>query len=120
VALLIDVPPEVTKAIARTPITTRQWIEVNLRYELTSNGRTAFTLRPRTMQDITQLRRITVEQLIRISEDDPASFNRLADAIQEVVTTASRASAVLAPFPTQGNGPSDILEDGAFPSNMYA
>jgi len=120
VTVLIEIPTEVTAAIARQSAPMKRRIEVNLRTELASNGRTAFTLRPAAMTDIEQLRRITVEQLMKVSEDDPSSFNRLADAIQEVVTTAARASAVLTPFLPTEEGAQHGPDDLGFPSNMYA
>lgn len=91
-----------------------------LRLHLLAHARNSFSLSPEGVREAEHLNRLVVEQLIRVSRDDPASFNRFADAIQEVVAGTARAMAFLGTLveetdhgPDRGKGPTT-------PSGMYA
>jgi len=119
VMVIVDIPRALVEKVSSMPEPIQSRLECNLRIELTSNARTAYTLRPSQAQHLSSLRRMTVEQLIRVSGDDPSSFNRLVDAIQEVVTTATRASSVLTPFLPKDDEESAGLSEDDAPLGMY-
>ncbi len=57
---------------------------------------------------------------MRLSPDDPSSFNRFADAIQEVANAAARATSFLGRFVDNGGARSAGPDSGAAPAGMYA
>jgi len=118
--LLMDIPKDIADRIHRYPGHVQKRVLAALRYELLSHARTAFALRPEPLGSIAELQRIRVEQLVRISEDDPSSFNRYSDAIQEIVTTTARVFSVLAPVLPTGGDAHRADGDKAAPSSMYA
>ena len=119
VFILMDIPDELVVEIAKLPSEYQKRLEVNLRGALLSHGRTAFALWPIRLRSIGELRRISIEQTLRISEEDPSSFNRYADAIQEVVTTTARVSKVLAPLFASGGDSGGTSADKGVPPGMY-
>lgn len=116
---LMDIPEELTARIRTMSSHLQRRLEVGLQRELVSLGRTAFTFRPLPLESIAHLQRISVSQLIRISSGDLSSFNRYADAIQEVVTAIARAASILVPILSVKGESSGTSGDRAVPTGMY-
>lgn len=116
---LMDLPEELTTRMRAMSSQLQRRLEVGLQRELVSLGRTAFTFRPLPLESIVHLQRISVSQLIRISSGDPSSFNRFADAIQEVVTSIARAASILAPILSVSGETIGTSVERTVPPGMY-
>jgi len=88
VSINITIPDEVRKKIKTIDKDTAQKILMSLQNQLLSNARTAFMMNPNKFENLSEITNISIQQRIKISLKDPSSFNRFADAIQEVVTVA--------------------------------
>ena len=78
---------------------------------LSENPRLGWALNPPTTATIGDLEGIRLTETFQVSESEVQSFNRFADAVQEVITAAARASAVFGQLmlgagqPAQGQEP---------------
>lgn len=79
-----------------------------------------FRFPPKGVREAAHLDRLVVEQLIRVSRDDPGSFNRFVDAIQEVVSGTARAMAFLGSLVEETDSGPDRGKGPTTPSGMYA
>jgi hypothetical protein len=85
------VPDAVRKKPGDLTLEDKQRLLIILRGELSSNSRTGFSFIPQNFGSVDQLEAFSVEQLLKVSEDDVSSFNRFCDALQETITTAVKA-----------------------------
>jgi len=120
VFILIEIPSELRKKISELPKETQLKLQMGLRHELLSNARTGFAFIPPKMESMASLEKIVIEQLLRISKDSTASFNRYSDAIQEVVTTAVRAMSILGILLMTESASTGTSGDKGVPPGMYA
>lgn len=94
----VQVTSEVRKKLSGLPPEDKPRVLITLRGELASNSRTGYAYHPPNLTTIDQLEGFVAEQLLKISKDNIGSFNRLCDAIQEVVTVATKGIAILGLF----------------------
>jgi hypothetical protein len=94
----VRIPDQVRKKLAALASEDKQRVLIALRGELSSNGRIGFSYFPAKFSSLEQLEAFSVEQLLKISEDDISCFNRFCDALQEVATITLNASAVFGVF----------------------
>ena len=120
VFLLVEISAEAKARIASLPPPIQERGLRTLRHQLLSQTRCAFALSPSEPRTILAVDRIAVEQLIRITKDDPGSFNRYADAIQETVNAAVRAFWFLGALVTEGDLGDGRTVKGPPPAGMYA
>lgn len=89
-----------------------------LKQALMANPRLAWAFGPSTATLIEQIQEIQLMQRFRVKEDDASTFNRFADALQEVATvqTAVRElfSATLGTPPPARRKPTDIDASSAY------
>lgn len=115
----VDLPDEFRNRLATLDVETQEKLLLTVEHALLSYGRTGFNLDPPSPRLISEVKRFTVEQTVRLSKGDSSSFNRYGDAIQEVVTAAVRVVVFLQPAsqpPTTSEGTADAKP----PSGMYA
>jgi len=93
---IADVDQQMRDKLSRLGSAVQQRVLVTLTNELLSSPRTGYTLFPLGLTSIADLERISVEEVIAISNSDASSRNRLLDAIQEVVTVMVRGMRILA------------------------
>ncbi len=91
IVINIDVPEEVRKKIGAIDKDTAHKMLISLQNQLMSNARTAYMMNPNKFKNLSEVKTISIQQRIKISAKDSCSFNRFADAIQEVVTVAVKA-----------------------------
>lgn len=82
--------PEVTQAARALNHDNQERILILLKNALLDNQRVAWSLSPPTVTVIGDLTGIQLTQRFRVSEDDPATFNRFQDAYQELVAAQVR------------------------------
>lgn len=104
VSCVIPFPDDSKKQLSGLTPDERQKALFLLRAELMSNHRSGFQFVPRDVTDFGDVQGFTVDQIVRVAEDDPSCFNRLNDAVQEVVTVAFRAITVLGILIQAGGG----------------
>lgn len=93
VSLVVEISARTRADLARLPETAQRRIMGALRDQLLLQPRTNAFIDPPNAVSIAQVTRVAVEQVFRIGPKDPASFNRLADGIQEVSNAAVGAFA---------------------------
>lgn len=115
----INIPDEVKKISQKLEEELTERILFNLKRELSSHERTGFSLIPININKLSELEGFVVQQQIVISEKDPSSINRFADAIQEVVTVTARALLILNLLPRDetGQGEMGVITDNT--AGMY-
>jgi len=96
----------------------KQRLLLALRGELSSNTRNMFSYFPQMLTGLELLEAITVEQLLKISDESVTSFNRFCDAIQEVVTVAGKAAVILGLF-TPEDMPTTTATRSAAADSLY-
>jgi len=116
--ITIEIPKDIRKRLDNLDIAKQEKILLSLEHQLLSNARTAYRLEPQIVKKVSDLNKIIVEESIRISNKDKSSFNRFADAIQEVITVAVRAMFVFGIIPPEMSSvdPTKIKP----PEGMYA
>jgi hypothetical protein len=92
---LFPIPKEVRARLSALPGALQIKMLQALRRELLIHSRSAFGLAPPTVRDLATLEGFSIEQLLRVGDDDPSSFNRLADAIIEVTSDGLRGASVV-------------------------
>jgi hypothetical protein len=86
----MQIPDDVRKKLLALSSEAKQKVLIALSGELSSNSRTAYVFVPLDTRGIDDLQGFLVQQLLKISEQDVGSFNRLCDAVQEVVTVLGK------------------------------
>jgi hypothetical protein len=94
VYIQVKLPTEVRAKLATLAPEDKQRLLITFIGELSSNSRAGFSFIPQNLTSVEQLEIFTVAEVLKISEDDISSFNRFCDALQETVTTASKATRV--------------------------
>lgn len=108
--MIMDIPETVRTRLGHLKAPVQQKLLAAFRHALMANERTAFALAPPNLPKgyMSEVTRFAVEQVIRIDERDLSSFNRFADGIQEVITTALKAASLIQPLlqgTTEANDP---------------
>lgn len=93
-----QIPVDVRTKLAVLTDETKQKVLIALNGELSSSSRTGYSFHPSDARAINDIQGFLVQQLLRISENDISSFNRLCDSIQEVVTVLGKGIRVLGLF----------------------
>ena len=119
VALVVEFGPEVHDALAALPTPKQRRALQAVRSHLLQQQRTSFAIEPPGAVATAEVTRVAVEQVLRISRDDPSSFNRFADGLQEVAAAAAGALARLGAFVEEGANDRRGPRDPA-PPGMYA
>lgn len=91
---LVELQPDALEKVAKLGPDLQRRVFAAFRLQLMLDGRTGYALAPAGVKRMRDVRRVAVEQILKVDRDDPATFNRYADAIQEVVTTTVRAFSV--------------------------
>lgn len=101
--LMVNLPASLRATIGKLGADSRRQLSEAVFGALQSNPRSGYQLIPPGSQDLTDVQQFSLEQAVRVSENDAGTFNRLADAIQELVTgyvLAGRQIALFVKGPT--------------------
>jgi hypothetical protein len=115
---MVTLPAPLRTSIARLSDDAARDLFVGLRQALQSGDRTGYAILPPTMAGVRDVTGYYAEQVLRLDESDPGSFNRLLDAIQELVVVITRANGMfqtVVGIPTQGTQKQPV----SFPDPMY-
>jgi hypothetical protein len=91
---ILQIPPELRQTTQQLSNETQEQMLAVLRGALMENPRTGWTLFPPTVTRVGDLQAIQLNQLLKITGDESAAFNRLADAMQEVVTLTIKIGSI--------------------------
>lgn len=91
---VLQIPPELRQTTQQLSNETQEQMLAVLRGALMDNPRTGWTLFPSTVTRVGDLQAIQLNQLLKIIGDEASAFNRLADALQEVVTLTIRIGSI--------------------------
>lgn len=116
---LYDVPLEIRKKFEQVDEKTRLEAWIRLRAEISRSPRTAYYFAPEKITSISELSRVALEQRIRISEEDLASYNRFGDAVQEIRTMITQAVVFLGYFGPPGGVTSAYTSPSPPPTGMF-
>jgi len=105
VLAVITIPPELRQTIGRLPPEFQAKMQETLKLAFMDCPRVGWNLIPPTATLIGMVERFDLSENLRIVDSDVASFNRFADAIQEVVTLAVRGQQVYSTVFVGGPGP---------------
>ncbi len=119
VALIVEFSPEARDVFLALPDSTQVRALRAIRAQLVQQPRTSFAIEPREAVSIAEVTRVVVEQVFRISSEDPSSFNRFADALQEVSAASAGAFFRLGAFIEGASKDRPGPRDPA-PPEMYA
>ncbi len=86
---------------------------------LMSCPRIGYSLGPHGVTDARDVRQVVLDQTLQISENDPSSFNRFSDAIQETETVLLRASGFVKEFSQTVIGEPRYSSRTPAPSELY-
>ncbi|MCI4332603.1 MAG: hypothetical protein L3K01_02565 [Thermoplasmata archaeon] len=114
VAALLGVPPDFRTASSMLPADLRFQMLESVRQALMDCPRVGWTLLPQTTASIEQLEALQMLELMRLADGDVQSFNRFADAIQELVTMVVRVQSVFGALLAGGprsTGPSSAARE---------
>lgn len=114
-----DLPEELPARLLAAPPEERARFLSGLLEIVMSCPRVGYGFGPAGAGDVTELRRIVLDQTLQIAENDAASFNRFCDAIQETETLLLRAGAFLNGFLATSEGPPRYSSGSAPPSELY-
>lgn len=114
-----DLPQELPVRLAEVSVEERGRFLSGLLEIVMSCPRVGYGFGPAGAGDVTELRRIVLDQTIQIAENDAASFNRFCDAIQETETLLLRAGAFLGGFLATAEGPPRYSSGSKPPSELY-
>jgi hypothetical protein len=90
----IQVPEEVRSATSRLKATLQEEMLIALRQAISECPRVGWVMLPMTTAKIGDLKELRLDETFRISESELQSFNRFADALQELSTVVLKASGV--------------------------
>jgi hypothetical protein len=119
VSLAVEFAKEVRDTFGGLPRSAQLRALRAVRTRLFQQPRTSFSIDPPGAVSIVQVTRVVVEQTFRISEDDPSSFNRFAEGLQEVTAAAVGGFARLGAFMGGGSNDRPGPREPA-PAGMYA
>lgn len=90
----LNVPPQVRDATRKLKAKLQEEMLIALRQALSESPRVGWVLMPPTTARIGDLEQIRLTEAFRITAADPGTFNRFADAVQELATAALKAGGV--------------------------
>ena len=96
--VIANLPASMQAAAGRLGEETRRQLLDEVFAALQSNPRSGFQVVPEGATDFSQIQQISLEQVMRLEEGDPGSFNRLSDGVQELVTGLTRVTRRIANY----------------------
>ena len=105
---IVDIPPDSRARLRALSSDESSRMFMAFRLALMENPRSGFSFFPTDFKTIHEVQKFSLEQRFRVSESDTASFNRFADAIQELATGILRAAMVFGPM---GVGQTVVRQD---------
>jgi len=84
--MIANFPASLRAAVGRLGDDSRRQLFDGVVAALQSNPRSGYQMIPPNINDVSQMQQISLEQVFRVTDGDTASFNRLLDGIQELVT----------------------------------
>lgn len=94
----LTVPDQVRSGTAKLQKKLQEEMLIALRQALSDSPRLGWSLIPPTTTKISDLAQVRLSERLRLDESQVASFNRFADAIQEISTAAVRSGEVFGPL----------------------
>lgn len=107
---MAEFPPEGRAQLRRLTEADEGKLAAALKAALTQNPRSGFSFFPPDFRHLFELQRLALEQHLKISSEDVSTFNRFADAIQELCSGMMHAGLVVGSVMTTQTsvGPSDM------------
>lgn len=118
VSVAMPVHDAIRKKLSGLTPEDKQKVMIALRGELSSNSRGWYGYSPADATSLDQMQSFYVEQLLKVSKDDPSSFNRLCDAIQEVVGVAVKGLTILGFFAQPQSPPTSPVKPAS--TSLYS
>lgn len=101
---IVEMEQDAIDKVAKLSPDLQRRLYTAFRLQLMMHGRTGFSTFPPGARHLREIRRVAVEQVVRIEKGNTATYNRYADAIQEVITTTVRAFSVFGHLLSDGSG----------------
>lgn len=95
---ILEIPSESRSRLRMLDKPTKDKLLTALKLAIMQNERTGFSLFPEDIQSVDELQKFSLSQIVRLSESDTSSFNRFADAIQELTTGIVRSMMAFGPL----------------------
>ncbi len=104
VFVIVEMEQDAIDKVAKLSPDLQRRLYAAFRLQLMMHGRTGFATAPTGAKHLREIRRVVIEQVVRIEKNDTSTYNRYADAIQEVVTSMVRAFSVFGHLLSDGSG----------------
>ncbi len=95
---IMDIPPEARSQLRSLDAGSQSKLLTTLKGALMDNPRSGFGFFPVEFKHVYELQKISLDQVVRLVSDDAGTFNRFADAIQELATGMYKAAMVFGPL----------------------
>ncbi len=115
----LEVPEAVRVKLAAAPSEERSAFLYELREILMSCPRIGFALAPGGVSESGRIERVGLDQTLQVAENDPGSFNRFCDAVQETETVLLRVLERMRAFAAHHEPPSTYSSGTAPPTDIY-
>ncbi len=116
---ILDLPREVRDRLEETSPADRAEFLDALQDELMACPRVGFSIAPSEARGVAGLERVALDQTLQVAENDPASFNRFCDAIQETETILLRVSELLRRFAVRPQEQAGYTSSTQPPTELY-
>jgi hypothetical protein len=110
------IPASLRATVARLSDDAQRQLTEAIYLALQSNARNGYAVFPPDATNAAKMEMIQVEQILRLDEQDASTFNRLLDAIQELIIAMMRVGR---PFALQVQGPAVRPSSGRDPAGMF-
>lgn len=115
----LEVSDVVRQKLAAAPEEERSAFLHAMREILMSCPRIGFAIAPAGTTRPERIERVGIDQTIQIAENDPGSFNRFCDAVQETETVLLRFTELMRGFATRHEPPSTYSSGTPPPTDIY-
>jgi hypothetical protein len=117
--MVANIPAALRATAGRMGEETRRELTQAIYAAMQSNPRSGYQVQPPNAADFTQIEQISLEQVVRLDEDDIATFNRLADSVQELVTGYTKVGREIATYVKVSAGEGTSRMRSETPRDMF-
>lgn len=117
---VIPFPPDVREKLVSASSSDQNIFLMELRNQLVANGRLGFSFSPTSpVSSVAGLESVAIDCIVRIEEGNIASFNRFADAVQEISTAVFRVAVFIGGFSAAATAASTYTSSTPPPTGIY-
>lgn len=91
----MEFPKDLRDQVSQLPKKTQEKMLYTIKQVLMETPRIAWQMQPPTLTIMGELDKLQLSEFMRLDEDNPETFNRFADAIQELSTLVVRVGTVV-------------------------